>query len=357
MILKSLKAKIVELELDAVLLTGLENPVAAKNLRYVTEYTGSFGFAVVTKENQYFLSDFRYRDQVQKEVPDFTFVEITDGVVNALLTVVEKEGISKLGFDKKIRFSEYEMYQNLPVTLVPLNNVIEDLRVSKTQKEIEYIKKACEITDQALSDILKEVKVGVTERSLEIKLKNRMIELGADSTWERFIVASGWRGAMPHGMASDKEIEEGEMITFDIGCSFNGYFSDLTRTVSLGEPSEKMREIYQVVYDAQTNAVAAAKAGMTGAELDSICRDHITQKGYGEYFKHGTGHGLGMDVHENPRVSQHNKNPLELGACVTVEPGIYISGLGGVRIEDDIILTEDGCIVLNESSKELIILK
>lgn len=357
MIVENLKKRIQELEIDAILLTGLENPVAAKNLRYVTNYTGSFGFAIITKNNQYFLSDFRYRDQVAKEVPNFTFVEITEGLVKTLLSVIQKENISKLGFDKKIRFAEYEMYQNLNVKLVPLDNEIEKLRVQKNAHEIEMMRKACEITDQALSDILKEVKPGVTERSLEIKLKNRMIELGADSTWERFIVASGYRGAMPHGMASDKVIEEGEMITFDIGCSYNGYFSDLTRTVSLGEPNEKMKEIYDIVYEAQKRAVDAAKAGMTGAELDSVCRDYITEKGYGEYFKHGTGHGLGMDVHEDPRVSQMNKFPLELDACVTIEPGIYITGLGGVRIEDDVILKEDGCIVLNQSSKELMILK
>ncbi|AIO18089.1 Xaa-Pro dipeptidase [Candidatus Izimaplasma bacterium HR1] len=357
MILGKIKDKLKELDLDGILLTGLENPVAAKNLKYVTGYTGSFGFAVVTKENEYFLSDFRYRDQVKKEVPDFTFVEIKGGLLKAISSVVKEAGIKRLGFDKKIRYSEYEMYSNLGIELVPLNDLIEDLRVSKQDFEIELMKKACEITDQALADILQEVKPGITERSLEIKLKNRMIELGAASTWERFIVASGERGAMPHGMASDKIIEEGEMITFDIGCSYNGYFSDLTRTVSLGEPSAKMREIYQVVYEAQKRGVEAAKAGMTGKELDSVCRDYITEKGYGEYFQHGTGHGLGMDVHENPRVSQVNTNPLELGACVTIEPGIYISGLGGVRIEDDIILTEDGCIVLNESPKELIILK
>ena len=357
MILQNIKNNLTKLDLDGILLTGLENPVAAKNLRYVTGYTGSYGFAIVTKNNEYFLSDFRYRDQVQAEVPNFTFVEIKGGLVKALQSIVEKEGMLRLGFDKKIRYQEYEMYKNLGVELVPLNNLIEDLRVSKQDFEIKYIKKACEITDQALADILKEVEAGVTERSLEIKLKNRMIELGADSTWERFIVASGERGAMPHGMASDKVIKEGEMITFDIGCSYKGYFSDLTRTVSLGEPSPKMKEIYEVVYGAQMAGVKAAKAGMTGKELDAVCRDYITEKGYGEYFQHGTGHGLGMDVHENPRVSSVNTNPLELGACVTIEPGIYISGLGGVRIEDDIILTEDGCIILNESTKELVILK
>jgi Xaa-Pro aminopeptidase len=357
MILEKLQTKIATLDVDAILLSGLENPTAAKNLKYVTGYSGSFGFAIIGKNYQYFISDFRYRDQVKQEVPNFTFVEVKDGLLKTLLSVVEKESIEKLGFDKKIRVSEFETYQELPVELSGLDNIIEALRISKTDSEVELLKKACEIADQALGDVLKVVKAGVSERSLEIKLKNRMIELGADSTWERFIVASGPRGAMPHGMASDKLLEEGDMVTFDIGCFYKGYSSDMTRTVSLGEPSEKMKEIYNVVLESQKLGVAAAKAGITGKELDAVCRDYITEKGYGEYFQHGTGHGLGLDVHENPRVSSINTKPLELNACVTIEPGIYISGLGGVRIEDDVILKENGCIVLNEFPKELIIIK
>ena len=357
MILEKLQTKIAELNVDAILLTGMENPTAAKNLKYVTGYSGSFGFAIIGETFQYFISDFRYRDQVQQEVPHFTFVEMKGGLLKTLLSVVEKEAIKKLGFDKKIRFSEYEIYQGLPVELSGLDSIIEALRVSKTDKEVALLKTACEITDQALHDVLKDVKAGVSERSLEIKLKNRMIELGADSTWERFIVASGERGSMPHGMASDKLLEQGDMITFDIGCFYKGYSSDMTRTVSLGEPSEKMKEIYNVVLEAQVRGVKAAQAGITGKALDAICRDYITEKGYGENFQHGTGHGLGLDVHEDPRVSSINTNPLELDACVTVEPGIYISGLGGVRIEDDIILKEDGCIILNGFPKELIIIK
>jgi Xaa-Pro aminopeptidase len=181
-----------------------------------------------------------------------------------------------------------------------------------------------------------------------------MLELGAENTWDRFIVASGYRGAMPHGMASDKVIENNEFVTFDIGCIYKGYTSDLTRTIALGNPDPKMIEIYNIVYEAQAKAVSMAKAGMTGKELDSICRDYITEKGYGEYFQHGTGHGVGLDVHEGPRVSQANDTPLNVGAAVTIEPGIYISGLGGVRIEDDVILEENGCIVLNKFPKELI---
>ena len=356
MLLKKIQERIKKSEFDAILLTGLENPAAQKNLQYATNYTGSFGFAIVGADYQYFFSDFRYRDQVKLEVPNFTFVEITGGFISALKGIVEKENIQSLAFDKRIRYSEYELYQTLGATLVPMDHFMEDFRVHKTEAEVAKIKKACEITDQALSDMLDVLKVGMTERECEIFLKNRMIELGAAGTWERFIVASGYRGAMPHGMATDKVIEQGEMVTFDIGCSYKGYYSDLTRTVSMGQPSEKMKEIYDVVYEAQRRGVEAAKAGITGKALDAVTRDYITEKGYGEYYKHGTGHGLGMDVHEEPRVSIVNDKPLELDACVTVEPGIYISGLGGVRIEDDIILKEDGCIILNESPKALIII-
>lgn len=357
MITNEIQARIKDESFDALLLTGLENPAAKKNLQYVTGYTGSFGFAIIGENYNYFLSDFRYRDQVAIEVPDYTFVEITKTYLVALKEVIEKEGITSLGFDKRIRYSEYEQYQTLGVELVPLENFMESFRVSKRDDEIAKIKKACEITDQALADVLLELNVGMTERELEVKLKNRMFNLGAENTWDRFIVASGPRGAMPHGMASDKVIEQGELVTFDIGCSYQGYYSDLTRTVSMGQPSAKMKELYDIVKEAQQRAVNVAKAGMTGKELDAVCRDYITEQGYGDYFKHGTGHGLGMDVHESPRVSYSYDKPLELGACVTIEPGIYIKDLGGVRIEDDVILTEDGCIVLNEFPKELIIIE
>ena len=354
MIVDKLQELIKKEEIDALLLAGLENPVAAKNLYYITKYTGSYGFSIIGKDYKYFISDFRYRDQAQKEAPDFTFVEIDGSLIDALNSVVLKENIKVLGFDQKIRYSEFAMYSDLGCELIPGSNLVETLRVSKSKDEVEYIKKACEITDKALEYALGFVKPGVKEKDLEIIIKNKMIELGAESYWPRFIVASGERGAMPHGMASDKLIKDGELITFDIGCFYNGYSSDMTRTVALGKVDARLKEIYNIVLEAQKRGIKAAKAGITGKELDSVCRNYIIEAGYGEYFKHGTGHGLGLDVHENPRVSQANDSPLELGACVTVEPGIYISGLGGVRIEDDLILTEDGCIVLNKFPKDLI---
>ena len=357
MLLDKLRKVISNKEYDAILLAGLENPKAAKNLYYVTKYTGSYGFAIIGENYQYFLSDFRYRDQVQKEVPNFTFIEIDGSFLDTIEQVIRKENIKSLGFDKKIRYSDFEMFSTLPCELVAMDNVIENLRVSKTSDEVELLKKACQITDDALKYTLSILKVGMKERDVEIIIKNKMIELGADSYWERFIVASGVRGAMPHGMASDKIIEDGELVTFDIGCFYKGYSSDMTRTVAMGEVSDELKNIYNIVLEAQLLGVKQAKAGMTGKELDSVTRNYITEKGYGEYFKHGTGHGLGLDVHEAPRVSQAYDKELELGACVTIEPGIYISGLGGVRIEDDLILTKDGCIILNEFPKELITIK
>ncbi len=354
MILEKLKKVISNNEYDAILLSGMENPKAAKNLYYVTKYTGSYGFAIIGESFQYFLSDFRYRDQVKTEVPDFTFVEIEGSLLNAIESVIKKESILKLGFDQKIRFSEYDMYRKLSCELVSLDNTIENIRISKDENEIKLLKKACQITDEALEYVLDFLQPGMIERDVEILLKNKMIDLGADSTWERFIVASGERGAMPHGMASDKAIKSGELVTFDIGCFYKGYSSDMTRTVAMGEVSQELKNIYSIVLEAQTRGVKAAKAGITGKELDSVCRDYITKAGYGEYFKHGTGHGLGLDVHEAPRVSQANDKPLEVGACITIEPGIYITGLGGVRIEEDVILTKDSCIILNEFPKELI---
>lgn len=342
---------------DAVLLTGLENQKASNNLKYITGYSGSFGLALVGENYQYFISDFRYIDQVKAEVPDFTFVEIDGSINDTLNILIEQENIKYLGFDQNIRYSEYASYQKLNCELNPLDNVVENLRVTKTKEEVAILKKACEITDQALEHVVSKIQVGMKEKDIEVMLKTKMFELGADNTWDRFIVASGARGAMPHGMASEKLIEDGDFVTFDLGCFYKGYSSDMTRTICMGEPGDKMKEIYNVVYEAQTKAVAGAKAGITGKELDAIARDHITTSGYGDFFKHGLGHGLGLDIHENPRANPKNEEPLKEGTCITIEPGVYISGLGGVRIEDDVILTTDGCIVLNEFSKELIIIK
>lgn len=357
MILENVKQNIKDNEYDAILLTGHENPMAQKNLRYLTGFTGSSAYTLVGEDFQYFISDFRYTEQVKLQVKGFEYIERTTTIVNVLKELIEKHNIKSIGFDKKILYAEYEMYNNgLECELIPLNNVMEDLRISKTNEEVEILKEACDIADKAFDFILTVIEPGMTEREVAIKLENHMVELGAEGASFDTIVASGYRGAMPHGVASDKVIEEGELVTLDFGCFYKGYSSDMTRTIAVGNVSDELKEIYEITLEAQKRGVAAAKAGMTGKELDAVCRDYITERGYGDRFNHGTGHGLGLEVHELPSVSKLNEKPLVEGACVTIEPGIYIPGLGGVRIEDDIVLTKDGCIVLNKSPKELIVL-
>jgi len=355
LMLEKLRKQMKNEQIEAYLLSGVENPMSSRNLHYVTKFTGSYGVAIVSMEDAYFISDFRYREQVALEVKEFDFVEVDTSLTKTIKDVIARMGIKQVHFDPKITYQEYQTWEDLGVKLQAKGGLIESLREQKTEDEIAKIEKACLITDEALEYTLKQLKVGMTEREVEVILKNKMIELGADKTWDRFIVASGVRGSMPHGMASDKKIAGGELITFDIGCFYQGYSSDLTRTIAFGEISNKQKEIYDVVYEAQKRGVEASKAGVTGKELDIVCRQYITDMGYGEQFKHGTGHGLGLDVHENPSVSFRNEEALKEGACITIEPGIYIAGFGGVRIEDDVVLTKEGHKVLNTFPKELIV--
>ncbi|WP_390485644.1 M24 family metallopeptidase, partial [Staphylococcus pseudintermedius] len=234
---------------------------------------------------------------------------------------------------------------------------IETIRQTKDEGEIKAIQKAAQIVDEAYKYILTLVKPGMTEKEVKAHLESKMLHLGADDTSFDTIVASGIRGAMPHGVASDKVIQSGEMVTLDFGAYYNGYCSDITRTFAVGQPSEEMVKIYNIVLKSQEAAIAAIRPGMTGKEMDSIARDIITEAGYGKHFGHSLGHGIGLDIHELPGLSQKSDVVLEKNHCVTIEPGIYVEGLGGVRIEDDILITENGGERFTNCTKDLIILK
>ena len=197
----------------------------------------------------------------------------------------------------------------------------------------------------------------MTEREIKAKLESKMLELGADGPSFDTIVASGYRGALPHGVASDKRIEKGDMITLDFGAYYRGYCSDITRTFAIGEPDPKLKEIFNIVLTSQKKAIEEIKPGMTTKEADAISRKYISSHNYGEQFGHSLGHGIGLDIHEGPLLSQNSSDELKINNCVTIEPGIYIEGLGGVRIEDDILITENGCHVFTKCSKDLIILE
>ncbi|MFO8068434.1 MAG: Xaa-Pro peptidase family protein [Alkalibacterium sp.] len=326
------------------------------NLRYAAGFTGSTGLSVVTQDKAYFVTDFRYTEQAAEQAVGFEIIKNTGSIYDEVKTIVEKENIEVLSFEKDfVTYSTFEKISDLlDCELKPSSGLLESLREIKDEKEIETIQQAIKITEHAFEEILGFIKPGVTEIEVANKLDFMMREQGATGVSFDTIVASGKRSAMPHGVASEKQIEQGDMITMDFGCYYKGYVSDMTRTISLGDPGEELKKIHQIVLDAQLKVNEKAKAGVTGKELDAVARDYITEKGYGEAFGHSTGHGIGLEVHETPGINYRNEKPLVEGNVITNEPGIYIPGLGGVRIEDDLVITKNGNRNLMSVTKELI---
>lgn len=346
------REKLKEENVEALLVTNMYN------LRYLTNFTGSTALAVITKEKAYFVTDFRYTEQAREQAKGFTIIKNEGLIYKEVAKIVKEDGIKKLAFEETdISYATYkEIDQLIEAELVALSGVVEKIREVKSEEEIQTIQKAVEITEKAYDYILGIAKEGMKEIELANELDFYMRKLGASGVSFDTIVASGVRSAMPHGVASEKIIEEGDMITIDFGCIYNGYVSDMTRTFALGDPGEELKEAYEVVYQANKKVAEEAKAGMTGAEMDAIARDYITEAGYGDNFGHSTGHGIGLEVHEGPAISARNDKKLVVNNVVTNEPGIYIPGLGGIRLEDDLVITEDGNRNLMKLSKKLIIL-
>lgn len=328
------------------------------NRRYISNFTGSAGVVLISADKAQFVTDFRYIEQATKQCHGFEIVKFSNSIPEEVARLAKDLGIQKLGFEEDyLTCSSFKLYdKEVEAELVPITGVIEKLRLIKTDAEIKILKVAADIADAAFKHILDFVRPGKTELEVSNELEFFMRKAGATSSSFDTIVASGHRSALPHGVASDKVIEAGDFVTMDYGAYYNGYVSDITRTVAVGEPDEKLKEIYEIVLEAQLVGMAGIKPGMTGKEADALTRDYITEKGYGEYFGHSTGHGIGLEVHEGPSLSLKSEVILETGMVVTCEPGIYIPGLGGVRIEDDALLTENGNQALTHSTKELIIL-
>ncbi|GAK12789.1 Xaa-Pro peptidase family protein [Geomicrobium sp. JCM 19039] len=324
------------------------------NRRYLSGFTGSAGVIFITSDQAYFITDFRYVEQAKNQCEGFTIVEHKGSISNELKALVEEHSITSVGFEKSYTtFEKYEVYKDTGIPLIPVAGLVESLRMFKDEKELSIMKEAAEIADQAFYDIVDYIKPGMKETEVRDRLEFTMRRLGADRSSFEIIVASGSRGALPHGVASDKVIEEGEFVTMDFGAYYKGYCSDITRTVAVGQPTDEMKKVYETVLEAQLLGVEQIKPGMTGKEADQICRDYIYSKGYEGKFGHGLGHGLGMEVHEGPGVSPKGNVVLKPGMVVTVEPGVYLPGVGGVRIEDDIVITADGNERLTTSDKSL----
>jgi len=341
-----------ENRLDAILVTDL------RNVRYLSGFSGSDGALLVTRTGSFFLCDSRYTLQAVDEVQGAQIRECKVRL-DTLAEIADEKGILQLGFEAAhTTVSDYKkLAEKLSaVKLTEIGSAFDDIRSCKDRSEVDSLKLVANLASLALLNVLKRIRPGISEAEIALDLEFEMRRLGADGRAFEFIVASGVRGAMPHARASSKVIEPGELITIDFGALKDGYHSDETVTISCGEPGERAREIHGVVREAHDLAVAAVAPGVCCKALDAIARNHIAEKGYADYFGHGLGHGVGLDVHEKPTVSPRSEAVLEDGMVITVEPGIYIPGFGGVRIEDTLLVTADGYEVLTSADKRLLIL-
>ena len=341
-------------EVDALLLTSVYNRL------YAAQYRVAEGVAVVTREGAYYFTDSRYIEAAEKNLKGFTVRKTHPGSseIERINEVIGEHTIKKLGFEENdMTYGDYLRYNEaLHAVLVPMQAKIDAFRATKEPWEIELMRKAQAITDQTFSELCKIIQAGMTEKELEAELLYRLYKHGAEGPSFDPIVVSGPNTSLPHGVPGERKLEFGDFITMDFGCIYGGYCSDMTRTVALGFVSEEMDKVYKTVLKAQLAGIAATKAGVAGRDIDGAARKVIADAGYGDYFGHGYGHSLGILIHEAPNANTRNDQPMPAGAVVSAEPGIYLPGKFGVRIEDVTVITETGCEVLTKSPKKLIIL-
>lgn len=331
------------------------------NTFYFTGFTGTTSKCLVTKENAFLVVDFRYSVQAKGQV--YTGIEVIEhekDVNDSLNTLCTRYGVGSLGIEgEDVTFSGYHsLCENLKdvKTMKDIQDSLNRVRIIKDSEELLLIQKAVDLADNAFTEILPFLKPGVREYEVALELEYSMKKMGASGVSFETIIASGPRSALPHGVAGMRQLQNGDAVVMDFGAIYQGYCSDMTRTVFLGTPSHKMKEIYDIVLRAQTEALQKAAEKMTGKQLDRVSREIIYGAGYEKCFGHGLGHGVGIEIHENPRVSPKGEEVLEKGMVFTLEPGIYIEDVGGVRIEDMVVLEENGVKILTKSTKEMVIL-
>jgi Xaa-Pro aminopeptidase len=339
-----------EQALNAMLVTRPENQ------RYLSGYTGGEAALLITPHKSLILTDFRYYEQVAEEAPDFQLVKVEGKLSLVLKQVLKTHDIRTLGFESThVAFDQYQEWKTAcrGVKWIPLRDVVERLRLIKDDDELAVMKKAIAVSDAACDYIRQIMRVGMTEKQVAWELESFMRTHGAEALSFGLIVGSGPNGAKPHSVLQDRPIQKGEPVVMDLGAQVDGYHSDLTRTVCLGEPDDKLRKIHDIVLRAQLAAEEGARPGMTGQQVDALARQVIADAGHADHFGHGLGHGVGLAVHEGPRASPLSSTILEPGMLCTIEPGIYLPGWGGVRIEDIVLFTESGVQVLTQTRKDL----
>jgi Xaa-Pro aminopeptidase len=349
--LDKLRPTLAEQELDAMLISQ------AENRRYLSGFTGSAGQLIITAQEAILATDFRYYEQMGREAPDFQLAKIKTRFEDLLPELVSDLGIGRLGFESEhVSVHQLHLWGQATdnVEWVPQRETVERLRAVKDGGELEALRRSVALTDAAFAHLLGLLEPGMTEEGVAWEIEAYMRTHGATKVAFSLIVAAGPNGALPHASPGNHPIAEGEPIVIDIGCVVDGYCSDMTRTLCLGKPASRYLEVWEIVQRAQETAEAQIRAGMTGVEADATAREVIEQAGYGDRFGHGLGHGVGLAVHEMPGASPRVDKVLEAGMVLTVEPGIYLPGEFGVRIEDLVIIREEGVEVLTQSPKRAV---
>ena len=349
---QDLRKVLDERGLDGMLITNLTN------VRYISGFTGSAASCLITPEGQFFITDGRYIEQSKAQVKGFErFIDM-----NSHLSQIKDNNLNPNGF--KLAFEgdhmSYALYENM-ISMFPNTKwesssmILEDLASVKDDHELECIRTAVEVTDKVYEEILPMLRPGFTEKQVANTMVSKYREYAEGEAYSP-IVATGPNGALPHAIPTDREFQNGDFIVIDAAAKYGGYHADMTRTPVVGEATEKHKEVYSIVKEAQQRGCDIAKAGVPCKKVDAATREYIGEMGYGEYYTHGTGHGLGLEIHTSPRFSPQSTQVLEVNNVMTIEPGIYLAGWGGVRIEDDVIIGEDDCEILNQTTKDLVVL-
>lgn len=351
--LRNLREKLRGENLDALVVLDIDN------LRYLTGFSGSTGALIVTQETAVLLVDGRYTVQAGEECPAHVEVsEFKGGAGKAIVEAAARFSPHRFGFESDaVTYRCYQQIRRLrkkKASLRAVGGIVQELRAVKDAAEIGLIREAARIADECVGQMVEWLRPGLSEREVAAEIDYRLRKLGADKPAFDTIVASGPRAALPHARPTGRKLRAGDFVVMDFGAEVGQYPSDITRTVAIGKADEKQREAYQIVLEAQELAIRAIRPGVSGKDVDSVARDHIASAGYRDNFGHGLGHGLGRGVHDGPAFSPLSKTVLKEGMVVTVEPGIYIPGWGGVRIEDDVLLTAEGCELLTHYPKSLL---
>ena len=347
--LQKLRAKFEKYGLDSILISNLDN------VRYLSDFTGGEGSLLITQGENYFLTDSRYVTQASEQTTGF-IVRKYEKRESEISDLASRLNIKNLGFEPL--YVTFKVYRKLlekleGIAFTPIDEGLDSLRGVKEDTEVELIREAIRIASESFVKLVGEIEIGMQERDIALEMEYLMRKMGAEKVSFDTIVASGKRAALPHGIATSKKIEEGDLILIDYGARYQGYYSDETQTVVVGKPSARQEEIYEVVKEAQEKAFEAIRPGIDVTEVDAAARDHIKKAGFEEYFGHGTGHGVGLAVHESPRISPLGEGVLEEGMVFTVEPGIYIPEWGGIRLEDMVRVTSHGYEKLTILPKKL----